>query len=78
MRTVENEGIEMEIELRRVTEKKVDLHIKQDEELRELATRVEEEEFNKHQSNLVTLEAKLRAIENSKDLLIKRNHELIQ
>lgn len=78
VRLVENEGIELEVELKKISEKKVEVQIKQEEELRDLASRVEEEEYNKAQSNLSTLEAKLKAIENSKDLLIKRNHELIR
>ncbi|EAR96924.1 hypothetical protein TTHERM_00194160 (macronuclear) [Tetrahymena thermophila SB210] len=78
VRLVENEGIELETELKKISDKKIEMQIKQEEELRDLASRVEEEEYNKAQSNLSTLEAKLKAIENSKELLIKRNHELIR
>ncbi|EGR28581.1 leucine rich repeat protein [Ichthyophthirius multifiliis] len=76
VRIVESEGQELELELKRVQEKKLDLQVKHDEELIDLAQRVEENENNKYISNLNTLESKIKAIENGKDYQIKRNQEL--
>ena len=68
----------MEEEFKRAQERSVDLKIRQDEELRDLARRVEDEEYQRYQANLVNIEAKIQAMEEGNDLFNKRNVELVE
>lgn len=77
IKVMDQERLALEDELKRVQEKSVDIKIKQDEDIKDLAKRVEEDEYQKFQTNLTNLETKISAIEESHDIYLKRNHELI-
>lgn len=77
VRAMDMEGQQLEDELKKVDERNVDLKIRQDEELRDLTKKIEEDEYNKYQANLTNLNARIQAIEEGHDLYLKRNEELV-
>lgn len=77
MRVLDGQNEELQVELRRVHERSVDLKIRQEQQLRELAHRVEQQEFAKHATPLNSLEARVQSVEEARELFLKRNHELI-
>lgn len=69
----ENKGLEDEF--RSLSERFVQLQITYDQELRDLGRRVEEEEYNKFNSISITLESKIAAMQEGREMVIKRNAE---
>ncbi|KAM3133019.1 hypothetical protein pb186bvf_014875 [Paramecium bursaria] len=72
-RQLENENRLLEEELRQLQERQVQLKITYDQELRDLGRRVEEEEYQKFHSIASNLDAKIRAMEEARDHIIKKN-----
>jgi len=69
---------ELEAELRKMSDHITQLKIEYEEELRRQVMLVREEENHRFQVALKNLEAKLYQVENERDLLIRKNQELVR
>jgi len=69
---------ELEAELRKLTDHINQLKIEYEEELRRQVILVREEEHYKYQVALKNLEVKLHQAENERDLLVRKNQELVR
>ncbi|CAK94313.1 unnamed protein product (macronuclear) [Paramecium tetraurelia] len=72
-RQLEQENRILEEELRSLQERQIQLQLTYDQELRDLGRRIQEEEYQKYHIVSTTLDAKIRAMEEARDLIIKRN-----
>jgi len=72
-----NEKADLETELARLQEKTVDLKIQNEEEIRSLQRKVEEEETQKYQSMTSVLQAKISNAQEAHSIFLQRNSDLI-